>query len=111
MSRCTSPARSARCPRSNCGTTAPTSRSSRGSSRKGYTDKWNLYHLSERLRLKGWLIPAYPMPDDLTDIVVQRIVVRNGLSRNLAESLLTDIQRGGRLPRRARVADADRGAR
>ena len=60
--------------------------------REGYTDKWNLYHLSERLRLKGWLVPAYPMPEDLTDIVVQRIVVRNGLSRNLAESLLTDIQ-------------------
>ena len=59
--------------------------------RKGHTDKWNLYHLSERLRLKGWLIPAYPMPDDLTDIVVQRIVVRNGLSRNLAESLVIDI--------------------
>jgi glutamate decarboxylase len=59
---------------------------------KGYTDKWNLYHLSERLRLKGWLIPAYPMPDDLADVVVQRIVVRNGLSRNLAESLVVDIQ-------------------
>lgn len=60
--------------------------------RKGYTDKWNLYHLSERLRLKGWLIPAYPMPDDLADLVVQRIVVRNGLSRNLAESLVLDIR-------------------
>lgn len=58
----------------------------------GHTDKWNLYHLSERLRLKGWLIPAYPMPDDLTDVVVQRIVVRNGLSRSLAESLLSDIR-------------------
>ena len=60
--------------------------------KKGHTDKWNLYHLSERLRLKGWLIPAYPMPDDISDLVVQRIVVRNGLSRNLAESLLLDIQ-------------------
>ncbi len=58
----------------------------------GYTDKWNLYHLSERLRLKGWLIPAYPMPNDLDEIVVQRIVVRNGLSRNLAESLMGDIR-------------------
>ena len=28
------------------------------------------------------------MPDDLSDLMVQRIVVRNGLSRNLAESLL-----------------------
>ena len=58
----------------------------------GHTDKWNLYHLSERLRLKGWLIPAYPMPDDISDLVVQRIVVRNGLSRNLAESLVLDIR-------------------
>jgi glutamate decarboxylase len=58
----------------------------------GYTENWNLYHLSERLRLKGWLIPAYPMPEDLTGIVVQRIVVRNGLSRNLAESLMLDIR-------------------
>ncbi|MET0975576.1 MAG: glutamate decarboxylase [Leifsonia sp.] len=59
---------------------------------KGHTDKWNLYHLSERLRLKGWLVPAYPMPDDISDITVQRIVVRNGLSRNLAESLIQDIK-------------------
>ncbi|HEX5856856.1 MAG TPA: glutamate decarboxylase [Microbacterium sp.] len=58
----------------------------------GHTDKWNLYHLSERLRLKGWLIPAYPMPDDISDLTVQRIVVRNGLSRNLAESLIVDIK-------------------
>ncbi|PWB97516.1 glutamate decarboxylase [Salinibacterium hongtaonis] len=60
--------------------------------KEGYTDKWNLYHLSERLRLKGWLIPAYPMPDDISDLVVQRIVVRNGFSRNLAESLVIDIK-------------------
>ncbi|MDE0547635.1 glutamate decarboxylase [Microbacterium sp. C7(2022)] len=59
---------------------------------EGHTENWNLYHLSERLRLKGWLVPAYPMPDDMPDLVVQRIVVRNGLSRNLAESLLSDIR-------------------
>ena len=59
---------------------------------KGHTDKWNLYHLSERLRLKGWLVPAYPMPDNLSDLTVQRIVVRNGLSRNLAEALIGDIK-------------------
>ncbi|MGO7984099.1 glutamate decarboxylase, partial [Rhizobium johnstonii] len=54
--------------------------------------RWYRFHLSERLRLKGWLIPAYPMPDDISDLVVQRIVVRNGLSRNLAESLVLDIR-------------------
>lgn len=58
----------------------------------GHTDTWNLYHLSERLRLKGWLVPAYPMPDGLADLVVQRIVVRNGLSHSLADALLRDIR-------------------
>ncbi len=57
----------------------------------GHTDRWNLYHLSDRLRGRGWLVPAYPMPADLADVTVQRIVVRNGLSRNLAESLVLDI--------------------
>lgn len=58
----------------------------------GHTDKWNLYHLSDRLRMKGWLVPAYPMPDDMSDLTVQRIVVRNGLSRDLADELLEDIR-------------------
>lgn len=58
----------------------------------GYTDKWNLYDLSDRLRMKGWLVPAYPLADDLADQTVQRIVVRSGLSRDLASALLEDIK-------------------
>jgi glutamate decarboxylase len=58
----------------------------------GHTENWNLYHLSDRLRMKGWLVPAYPMPDDLGDITVQRVVVRNGFSRDLANDLLNDIR-------------------
>ncbi len=57
----------------------------------GHTDNWNLYHLSDRLRAKGWLVPAYPMPADLQDITVQRVVVRNGLGRDLAQTFLTDL--------------------
>jgi glutamate decarboxylase len=57
----------------------------------GHTDKWNLQHLSTRLRARGWLVPTYPLPDDLADVWVQRIVVRNGLSMDLAASLLGDI--------------------
>ena len=60
--------------------------------RDGHTDRWNLYHLSDKLRMKGWLVPAYPMPADLTDITVQRVVVRNGLSHDLAEALIADIR-------------------
>lgn len=53
--------------------------------------KWNLYHLSDRLRTEGWLVPAYPMPADLEDITVQRIVVRNGMSMDLADRFLADM--------------------
>jgi glutamate decarboxylase len=58
----------------------------------GHTQNWTLYHLSARLRARGWLVPAYPMPDDLADMTVQRIVVRNGLSMDLAVSLLQVIE-------------------
>jgi len=60
--------------------------------RDGHTDRWDLYDLSDRLRMKGWLVPAYPMPDDLTDVTVQRIVVRNGLSHDLADAFLEDLR-------------------
>ena len=60
--------------------------------RDGHTANWNLYHLSDKLRMKGWLVPAYPMPAGLADITVQRVVVRNGLSHDLAEALITDIR-------------------
>ncbi|KAB1654311.1 glutamate decarboxylase [Pseudoclavibacter chungangensis] len=53
---------------------------------------WTLYDLQDRLRMRGWLVPAYPMPDDLADLTVQRIVVRQGLSMDLADRLLADIR-------------------
>jgi glutamate decarboxylase len=58
----------------------------------GHTENWTLHHLSERLRMKGWLVPAYPMPDDLGDTIVQRVVVRNGLGMDLAAALLRDVE-------------------
>jgi len=59
---------------------------------EGHTDKWTLYHLSERLRMRGWLVPAYPLSGELSDQTVMRIVCRNGLSHDLAEDLLRDIR-------------------
>ncbi|MFC4224485.1 glutamate decarboxylase [Lysinibacter cavernae] len=53
---------------------------------------WDLYDLADRLRMRGWLVPAYPMPDDLSGMIVQRIVVRLGLSQDLASLLLDAIK-------------------
>ena len=60
--------------------------------RAGHTTNWTLYDLSDRLRMSGWLVPAYPMPDDLSNLTVQRIVVRNGFSRDLADAFLADLK-------------------
>ena len=53
---------------------------------------WDLYDLADRLRMKGWLVPAYPMADNMSDMVLQRIVVKVGLSHDLASALLSDIK-------------------
>ncbi|HWT32597.1 MAG TPA: glutamate decarboxylase [Microbacterium sp.] len=52
---------------------------------------WNLYHLSDRLRMRGWLVPTYPLPPDLEQVLVQRVVVRADFSRDMADKLLADI--------------------
>jgi glutamate decarboxylase len=54
---------------------------------------FSVFDLYERLRSRGWLVPAYTFPANLTDTAVLRIVVRNGFSQDLANLLLADIQR------------------
>jgi glutamate decarboxylase len=54
----------------------------------GYT----VFDLSERLRLRGWLVPAYTFPEDMQDTAVLRIVVKNGFSKELADALLNDLR-------------------
>jgi len=48
--------------------------------------------VSRRLRERGWLVPAYPMPANRTDLAVLRIVVRNGFTHDLADLLLHDLR-------------------
>jgi len=54
---------------------------------------YSVFDLSERLRMRGWQVPAYTFPDDMTSTAVMRIVVRNGFSLDLANLLLVDLRR------------------
>jgi glutamate decarboxylase len=54
---------------------------------------YSVFDLSERLRTRGWLVPAYTLPENLTGTAVMRIVVRNGFSRDLADVFLADLRR------------------
>ncbi|MFZ0381636.1 MAG: glutamate decarboxylase [Solirubrobacteraceae bacterium] len=51
---------------------------------KNYT----VFDVSDRLRTRGWLVPAYTFPANRQDLGVLRIVVRAGMTRDMAEHLL-----------------------
>jgi len=60
--------------------------------RDDHTANWDLHDLSAKLRERGWQVPAYPMPANIEDMTVMRIVVRNGVSMDLIELLLEDMR-------------------
>ena len=53
---------------------------------------WTLFDLQDKLMQKGWMVPAYTMPENIEDMVVMRIVVRQGMSRDMADMLIADIK-------------------
>jgi glutamate decarboxylase len=54
----------------------------------GYT----LFDLADRLRNRGWQVPAYTLTGTASGIAVQRILVRLGVSRDMAALLLDDFR-------------------
>ncbi len=57
------------------------------------TGRFTVFDLSAKLRQRGWIVPAYTMAPDAEDVAVLRVVVREGLSRDMADMLLADILR------------------
>lgn len=54
---------------------------------------YSLYDLSDRLRMRGWQVPAYSMLPDIQDTVVMRVVLRHGFSVDMATLFLEDVRR------------------
>jgi glutamate decarboxylase len=52
---------------------------------------FTVFDLSALLRERGWIVPAYKMAPDAEHVEVLRVVVREGLSRDLASELVADI--------------------
>ena len=53
---------------------------------------FTLYQFADRLRERGWLVPAYSMPPDREDLVIQRILIRHGFTQAMADALLVEMQ-------------------
>ncbi|WP_417735663.1 glutamate decarboxylase [Rosistilla oblonga] len=61
--------------------------------KEGAEPGFSLYDLADRLRSRGWQVPAYALPANRQDLAIQRILVRHGVSRDLGALLIEDIKR------------------
>ena len=55
---------------------------------------FNLYELSDRLRMRGWQVPAFSLPANVQETVVMRVMVRQGFTMDMATLLVEDMKRG-----------------
>jgi glutamate decarboxylase len=59
----------------------------------GENPGFSLYDYADRLRARGWQVPAYSLPTNCEALSIQRILVRHGVSRDLGDLLLEDMKK------------------
>jgi glutamate decarboxylase len=60
--------------------------------REGQNPGYTLFDLADRLRTRGWQVPAYTLPGMEADIAVLRILIRLGVNRDTVSLLLHDFR-------------------
>ena len=60
-------------------------------------DNFSVFDVSNALRERGWLVPAYTFPANRTDLAALRVVVKQGFSHDMGDMLIDDLVR--QLPR------------
>jgi len=79
---------------------------------KDDVDNFTVFDVSNAVRERGWLLPAYTFPANRTDLAALRVVVKLGFTHDMADMLVRDIER--QLPRlqaqAAPVHDSSSGA-
>ena len=55
-------------------------------------EHYTVFDVSDRLRQKGWLVPAYSFPENRQDLSVLRVVVRAGMTHDMADLLLEHLK-------------------
>jgi glutamate decarboxylase len=56
-------------------------------------ENYTAFDVSNALRVRGWQVPAYTFPKNRGDLAALRVVVRRGFTNDLADLLLSDVQR------------------
>jgi glutamate decarboxylase len=63
----------------------------------GSISNYTVFDVSNALRERGWLLPAYTFPKNRQDLAALRVVVKRGFTRDMADLLIHDMKR--QLPR------------
>jgi len=53
---------------------------------------YTVFDVSDRLRQHGWLVPAYTFPENRQDLSALRIVIRAGMTMEMADHLLAHLR-------------------
>ncbi len=64
---------------------------------KDSIDNYTVFDVSNAVRERGWLVPAYTFPENRQDLAVLRVVVKRGFSHDVADLFVADLKR--QLPR------------
>jgi glutamate decarboxylase len=70
---------------------------------KDEIDNFTVFDVSNALRERGWLVPAYTFPKNREDLAALRVVVKRGFSHDVADLLIADFKR--QLPRLEKQAE------
>ena len=54
---------------------------------------FSVFDMSDKLRERGWLLPAYTFPKNREDLAVLRAVCKEGFTRDMADALLNDMRK------------------
>lgn len=54
--------------------------------------QYTVFDVSDHMRQYGWQVPAYTMPDNINNLAVLRVVIREGFSRDMANMLLDNLK-------------------
>jgi glutamate decarboxylase len=56
-------------------------------------ENYTVFDVSAKLREMGWLVPAYTFPENRQDLSVLRVVVRAGMTQDMADLFLADLRK------------------
>jgi len=54
-------------------------------------EDYTVFQVSDKLREKGWIVPAYTLPKDAEDVAVLRIVIKENFGRDMVEMFMSDL--------------------